>query len=207
MNKRAFISFLPCVGFSGFALAADTQNRVKFELTPEICSKDSPGSLWGKKLEVDSEASSEQEQTRFHEEYEAKLREWTDLKQPAAKAVRPHVTKAYMSAMEYIVLDVHGGLIHVLPRFPADIEWHIWNGFNLGFAEHGASIGRYTHKMIAELLVTIFEAYAEPYKKLADSQSSIDDCLKALIEAERLLPQQGALYFRTHLVREIRGWL
>ena len=207
MNKRTFIGSLPYLGLSGFAVADNTQDRLIFELTPEMCSQGSADSLWEKKLSVNSGGASEQAKTRFYQEYESKLHEWTDLKQPSAKPVRPHVSRAFMSAMEFIILDVEGGRIHALPRFPAEIEWHIWYGFNLGFAETSARTGRYKHKTISDLLVTIFEAHAEPYKNLADSQLRIDDCLKAMTEAEKMLPEQGALYFRSVLIREIAEWL
>jgi hypothetical protein len=207
MNKRTFIGSLPCFGLSAFAVADNTHNRLIFELTPEMCSQASAGLLWEKRLSMNSEGASEQAQTRFYQDYESKLHEWTDLKQPVAKTVRPHVSRAFMSAMEFIILDVEGGRIHALPRFPAEIEWHIWHGFNLGFAETSARTGRYKHKTISDLLITIFEAHAEPDKNLEDSQLRIDDCLKAMTEAEKMLPEQGALYFRSVLIREIAAWL
>jgi hypothetical protein len=199
MNKRAFISSLPCLGLSGLVLAE--KGKAMPELTPEACSMQSPESMWQQQLATDTPSSSEQAQTRFYQSYEVSLRQWTDWRFPDAKALRPHVMKAFTSAMDFIVLDVWGAVAHVLTRLPAEIEWCICNGFNHNF--EGAYVGRYNHKIVSDLLAAIFEANAEPYKKLADSHWRITDCLAALTDAEKLLPMQGAFYFRSQLLKRV----
>lgn len=156
--------------------------------------------MWESRVAAQPSESSEQSQTRFYQSYEANLRQWTDLKYPVAKSVRPYIQKAFSEAMEFIVLEIWGGVAHVLTRLSAEIEWFVWKGFDRDF--EGAYIGRYKHKTISDLLAVIFEANAEPYKKLADSKG-IKSCLKALHDAEKLLPEKGCYYFRSHLLKRI----
>lgn len=103
--------------------------------------------------------------------------------------------------MSFIVFDVWGGRIHVMPRLPAETEWIIWSGFDRGF--EGGSVGKYQPQAISSLLAMIFEAQAEPYLKLADSRAKIESCVAKLAEAEKHLPKEAHYYFRSHLLQRI----
>lgn len=201
MNKRTFIGSLPCFGLSCLVKAEDKQRQAHSDLSPEACSMQSPDAMWSLRVAANPLESSEQAQTRFYQAYETKLRQWTDAKYPKAKTVRPNIQKAFSSAMELIVLDVWGGVAHVLTRLPAEIEWCVWQGFAKQFEE--AYVGRYQHQTITDLLVAIFEANADVDKKLADSRWRINDCVAALTEAEKQMPEQGAYFFRSHLLKRI----
>jgi len=201
MKKRAFITSLPCFGLSSLAVSAETAVETGMKLVPEACAAQDPGSMWQDHVTMHGTKTSEQDQTQFYQAYARSLGEWTDLKHPEAKQVRLLIHEAWNQAMGFIVSDVWGGVAHVLPRLPAETEWVIWDGYNRSFDR--AYIGKYRLDAITHLLSMIFEANAEVGNKLADSVWRIEKCLKALGEAEKLLPEQGHYYFRSHLIKRI----
>lgn len=157
--------------------------------------------MWAARVAAMPAGSSEQAQTRFYQAYAASLAGWIESKHPKVKQVRPHIHEAWAHAMNFIVLDVWGGVAHVLSRSPAETEWIIWDGFKQGFDR--GYIGHYPDQALSSLLAIIFEANADSHKKLTDSTWRVDKCLTALSEAEKLLPEEGRHYFRSHLVRRI----
>lgn len=204
MNKRAFLTSLPCLAVLPWARvqAADVDGS---NLDPEACAAQPPWSMWNARVTVAPQESSEQAQTRFYEAYASCLGDWTQLKHPEAKELRTHIHEAWHQAMSFVVFDVNGGVIHVMPRLPAETEWIIWDGLERGFDR--AQNGRHTHAMISKLLVMIFEAHAEPSKKLEASMPRVKQSLAALSEAEKHLSEIGRAYFRGHLVKTVSQWL
>jgi hypothetical protein len=201
MKKRAFITSLPCFGISSLVVAADTVAQPGLKLVAESCAAQDPGSMWHNHVTMHRSESSEQDQTEFYQAYAKSLGEWTELKHPETRQIRLLIHEAWTQAMEFIVVGVWGGVAHVLRRLPAETEWVIWDGYNRGFDR--AYVGRYQHQTITHLLSMIFEANAEAGKKLADSVWHIEKCLTALGEAEKLLPEQGHYYFRSHLIKRL----
>jgi hypothetical protein len=202
MKKRAFITSLPCFGLSSLVLSAETAVKTGMKLEGEACAAQDPASMWQNLLAtMQGNESSEQAQTRFYQAYAKCLGEWTESKYPEARLARPLLHSAWHDAMSFVVSDVWGGRIHVMPRLPAETEWIIWTGFDQGFED--ASVGRYPPQAISNLLAMIFEAQAEPYLKLADSRAKIESCLAKLAEAEKHLPQKAHHFFRSHLIKRV----
>ncbi|MEI6537396.1 MAG: hypothetical protein WCN98_18780, partial [Verrucomicrobiaceae bacterium] len=159
MKTIILLAFVTLLSGLRFAAADSTNDELRKhpDLTPEKCAAQEPYRMFEERSEAlrAETGSSEQSQTRFLEVYALNLRTWTDFKRPKSKVTRLHIKNAFYEAMHFIVFDIWGGRIHVMPRFPATVNWIVWRGFDNDFKGLTNEESRYRHEDIREFFKII----------------------------------------------------